>query len=117
MVNPLVIGITFLLTAGLGIGAYTTLNDTTLEETTTEIICDYNQWHQDTFGSDDDWIAYYNENCSPTTPTNTTQPPEFDLFDIDTWSPQQFILIFAILAFILNRQRQNNGVILVRSRY
>ena len=113
MANPLVIiGTLVLLAFGGGVVTHSIIDDeATLNTTLDEVICDYNQWHQQTFGDDDEWIEYYNENCQSQIYQQQQAYEEqngsnYEVLDLNTWSPLQLSIGFGLLFAVLFQRRR-----------
>lgn len=101
-------GVITLLSFGGGVVTHAVLDEGEggIENSFQEAICDYNEWHRETLGNDDDWIQYYNENCQQfQNPPEDLPNNETDLLDLNTWSPIQLGLLIGLFLYLLIGRR------------
>ncbi|NDB29982.1 hypothetical protein EB155_09705 [archaeon] len=112
MVNPLLVGLLVILIGGGGaVVTHTAINpDSPITESINELVCNLKGSFEQ---FNDPECPQYQTNNEPPPETNST---EFDLFNPDTWTPLTLFIIFSIGAFLILRQRQDNGIIVVQSR-
>lgn len=113
MVNPLLVGLLVILIGGGGaVVTHTIVNpDSPITESIDELVCNLTGSFEQF--NDPDCPQYQTNNEPDPNNTNST---DFDIFDPDTWTPLTLFIIFSIGAFLILRQRQDSGIIVVNSR-